>query len=125
MMDGSVADNLRLASPGAGDDELKSWLSRLDMEPDILSRQAISISVGQRQRVAAIRNLLLKPKVLLLDEPTSGLDPDTTVLFVKTVRELSSKEGLTVIWNSHDRDTVDNLDARLIDLGQYANGEGE
>lgn len=59
------------------------------------------LSTGERQRLALVRALLLKPRVLLLDEPTSGLDPDTTASVERLVsRELAN--GAATLWVTHD-----------------------
>jgi ABC-type polar amino acid transport system ATPase subunit len=59
------------------------------------------LSQGQAQRVAIIRALALKPKLLLLDEPTSSLDPYLKKEVVKIIKNLS-KKGISIIVSSHE-----------------------
>lgn len=117
MMDGSVRRNLGLglAEP-ASDGVYLSWMERLGLEKDLLDRSAESLSVGQAQRVAVIRSLLIRPEVLLLDEPTSGLDPESAGQFREAVGSLSGEEGLSIVWNSHDVPAVESMADRIIHI---------
>ena len=51
-------------------------LERVNLSSSYLEKPIADLSGGEKQRVALIRNLLFKPKVLLLDEVTAGLDVD-------------------------------------------------
>ncbi|MPY12061.1 methionine ABC transporter ATP-binding protein [Arthrobacter bussei] len=64
------------------------------------------LSGGQAQRVGIARALALRPSILLADEATSGLDPDTTRSVVGLVRELRDDLDLTVVFITHEMDTV-------------------
>lgn len=70
-------------------------------------------STGMRQKVAIARALLHDPPILLLDEPTLGLDPSFSRQIRKQVRELSEKQGKTVLLTTHYMDEADQLCDRV------------
>jgi ABC-2 type transport system ATP-binding protein len=70
-------------------------------------------STGMRQKVAIARALLHDPPILLLDEPTLGLDPNFARQIRKQIRELSEKQGKTVLLTTHYMDEADQLCDRV------------
>lgn len=64
------------------------------------------LSGGQRQRVGIARALALRPSVLLSDEATAGLDPTTTTSVVDLLRELRDDLDLSIVFITHEMDTV-------------------
>jgi ABC-2 type transport system ATP-binding protein len=70
-------------------------------------------STGMRQKVAIARALLHDPPILLLDEPTLGLDPGFSRQLRRQVRELSEKQGKTVLLTTHYMDEADQLCDRV------------
>lgn len=64
------------------------------------------LSGGQRQRVGIARALALRPSVLLSDEATAGLDPATTDSVVELIRELRDDLDLSIVFITHEMDTV-------------------
>lgn len=78
----------------------KGYLKEINLENKI-NEYPKNLSGGEKQRVAIIRALMEKPKILLLDEPTSSLDPQMK----KEVLELISKlkdYNMTIIVVSHE-----------------------
>jgi ABC-type iron transport system FetAB ATPase subunit len=70
------------------------------------------LSSGERQRLALLRVLALKPEVLLLDEPTANLDTENTRLGEALIREYGRRHGSPIIWVSHDKAQLKRLCTR-------------
>ncbi len=112
---GTVRENLRVAAPQAGDDELAAVLERAALDPSMLDRVADDLSGGEQQRMCLARSLVVGPEVLLMDEPTSALDPQATEMLESLATSLAHEQGVPVLWVSHDLDQVDRIaDARLV-----------
>lgn len=60
------------------------------------------LSGGMRQRVALIRTLAVKPKILLLDEAFSALDYQTRIMVTDDIYKILRKEGITALIVTHD-----------------------
>ena len=60
------------------------------------------LSGGEQQRVAIARALAHRPKVIFADEPTGALDTTTGLQVVKIFKELTEKEGVTIVMTTHD-----------------------
>jgi len=76
------------------------------------------LSGGMRQRVALIRTLAVKPKILLLDEAFSALDYQTRVMVTKDIYEILKNEGVTTIMVTHDISESISMSDRIIVLTQ-------
>ena len=117
-----LGENLRLAAPGATDDELDAVLTLtrldglLDRLPDGLDtpvgHRAVTLSGGERQRLAIARALLRHPRLLLLDEATSQLD----AVNEQALRDLVEAVALTttVLVIAHRLSTVTSADRILV-----------
>ena len=75
------------------------------------------LSLGNQQRVQIIASVLPRPAALVLDEPFSGLDPLAVDSMVDLLRE-HTREGVPVLFSSHQLDLVERLCDRLIVLAQ-------
>ncbi len=60
------------------------------------------MSGGEQQRVAIARAIAHRPKVIFADEPTAELDTDMGLQVVRIFRELTEREGVTVVMTTHD-----------------------
>ena len=71
------------------------------------------LSGGESQRTALARALAVKPDTLLLDEPFSSLSKDVKRHMQKLVRKLYDQMHITVIYVTHNREDIQNTDARI------------
>ena len=131
LIAGSLADNLRLADPAAGDDRLREVLNEMcagDLLAGLsgglatrLGEGGRTVSSGERQRIALARAILRDASLHLLDEPTSHLDGATEAAVVEALRRaLSGRSALIV---TH-RPAVIGLADRVIALeaGRFISG---
>ncbi len=109
IFDSTLRENLRLARPGAGDDELADALRRARLDDWVASLPAgldtevgehgARLSGGQRQRLALARVLLAGFPVVILDEPAEHLDEPTAEAL--TADLLAATAGRTVLLITH------------------------
>lgn len=83
---------------------------------DFKSKYPSELSGGMRQRVALIRTLAVKPKLLLLDEPFSALDYQTRLDVCDDVKNIITQEKQTVILVTHDISEAISLADKVIVL---------
>jgi multiple sugar transport system ATP-binding protein len=118
----TVADNLafplrvapRRSRPdrAAREREVRRVAGLLGLEP-LLDRRPGELSGGQRQRVALGRALIRRPRVFLLDEPLSNLDAQLRADMRAELRRLHDREGITMIYVTHDQTEAMTLADRL------------
>ena len=82
------------------------------------------LSGGEQQRVAIARAIAHKPMVIFADEPTGALDTTTGLQVVKIFRELTEKEGVTIVMTTHDTGLMELGDAVYeLEDGEVVHGE--
>lgn len=82
-------------------------------DPQMLSRRADSLSIGQQQRVAAARALIGQPELVIADEPTSALDTDAREAFIKLLFAECHEAGSSLLFVSHDQSLAPLFDRSL------------
>lgn len=88
-------------------------LKLVELEPRNANLLPAEISGGMVKRVGLARALALEPELLVLDEPTAGLDPDRSHNFIDLIKHLKKSLGLTVLFVTHDMDTLASLAERV------------
>ncbi|MFN8570894.1 MAG: ABC transporter ATP-binding protein [Gemmatimonadaceae bacterium] len=96
FFEGTIRDNLLFAAPHASAGSIaavcaaahvREFVQRLPGGCDApIARGALNLSVGQRQRLAIARAMLVDPRILLLDEPTASLDEESEQLLIAALR---------------------------------------
>src|SRR4051794_40930090 len=94
--------------------------------PDILRLVGLStklhnypdqLSGGEQQRVSIARAFVNHPPLLIADEPTGNLDPETSIGIMQLIYRIN-RTGTTVVVATHDREMVDKMRRRVIELNQ-------
>jgi len=104
---GSVADNIRLGSPAAGDREVRVAAARagadvfVPMLPEgydtVVGEGGRPLSAGELQRIALARAFLRDAALVILDEPTANLDPASAELVSAAVERLGDHRTVLLI----------------------------
>ncbi len=90
---------------GKREKESKAYVEELLKKYDLYDfkdKYPSELSGGMRQRVALIRTLAVKPKILLLDEAFSALDYQTRIMVTNDIYNILRKEGITALVVTHD-----------------------
>jgi cell division transport system ATP-binding protein len=116
----TVYDNVAYALQVIG--EPRSEIRR--KVPDILRMVGLStklhnvpdeLSGGEQQRVSIARAFVNHPPLLLADEPTGNLDPETSIGIMQLIYRIN-RTGTTVIVATHDKEMVDKMRRRVVEL---------
>ncbi len=114
----NIRTGLRLKGRSTVPEELYSLFPVLF---EMRRRKAGNLSGGQQQQLVIARALATEPKVLLLDEPTEGIQPSIIKDIAKSLKEIRSLRGLTILVSeqvlSFALDVADRL--MVIDKGRF------
>ena len=131
LFKGTVADNLRMAAPGADDGALWGALEQVNLADFLRSMDGLdtpltegggNLSGGQRQRLALARALLHDSPVYIFDEATSNIDVESENDIMAGIHRLAGRK--TVILISHRLANVTKADnIYVLDHGHPA-GQG-
>ena len=84
---------------------------------EIKDQSPLSLSGGEKRRVAIAGVLATKPELLMLDEPLAGLDPMAREMFLEFLEGLTG-QGVSVVMVSHNVDALAQHAARIIGMKQ-------
>ncbi|MBV9772202.1 MAG: ABC transporter ATP-binding protein [Bryobacterales bacterium] len=122
LFTGTIAENIRLGTPGISDEQLSEAAARvnlLDFVQTLPERFAQSVrergagySTGQKQLINFARALAHNPRFLILDEATSSVDTETELRIREALRHLV--EGRTSIVIAHRLSTIQRADRILV-----------
>jgi putative ABC transport system ATP-binding protein len=110
----SFKNNLHLERPHPG--KLEDLLKDVHLQEVGMNDHAMTLSVGQIQRLCLVRGLLLDPDVLLLDEPTSALDRESALAVTTLLERLNVESGLTVLAATHKTYGRGNVAHRCLEV---------
>ena len=96
------------------DEKAKAALELMGFDYEgIKDKSPLSLSGGEKRRVAVAGVIAAEPKILLLDEPIAGLDPVSREEFLDMIKKLNGR-GVTVIMVSHNSDAVGEVAKRVL-----------
>ena len=123
----TVSDVVRMGLRKKSNDKKVDEILQQLMLHELRDRRIGALSGGQLQRVFIAKALVHDPKILILDEPNTGVDQQSINLFFGILKELNSKQGITIIWSSHDLDAVNKLANHVACLNRtlFFHGESE
>lgn len=117
----SVMDNLLAVLESRADLNRRQRIERAE---ELLERfkitkvrksEAITLSGGEKRRLAIARTLCTEPKLLMLDEPFAGIDPIAVDDIQGIVRELRQRDGLAILITDHSvRETLSIVDRAFL-----------
>ena len=105
--------------PGLCEQRITALLDRVGMTY-AADRKTGTYSRGMKQRLGIADVLMKDPKVIIMDEPTLGIDPEGMRELIALIRELSEKDGRTILISSHQLYQVQQICDRV---GIFVKGE--
>ena len=123
----TIEENIAYGAPGSSPEEIRAAakLANIDRHIESLPKKyatlvgerGVTLSVGQRQRIALARAALRKAPLLILDEPTSSLDKTNRQAVMQALQKIG--DDRTVFMITHDLTEIENADLIL----HIANGK--
>ena len=122
LFSATVAENIAYGRPDAAREEIEhaaraaqahEFIRQLEDGYDtVVGERGVTLSGGEKQRIAIARTFLMNPRILILDDATASVDSGTERLIQEAMRRLSS--GRTTFVIAHRFSTVQNADQILV-----------
>jgi cell division transport system ATP-binding protein len=119
--DKTIFENVALSLQVSGDprggktrDLVNAALEQVKLT-DHARRFPRQLSGGGQERAAIARAIVRPPQILIADEPTANLPPDASWQIVQLLADIN-RSGVTTLVATHDRDVVDGLKRRVVEL---------
>lgn len=115
---GTIKENLEFTEKKLNEENIQNYIKLLNLEKliqnnKIIDENSSNISVGERQRLGILREILKSPDILLLDEITSSVDSNSTKLIIDFLNEI--KKNKTIVAVSHQAD-FDNIADKVYNI---------
>jgi ABC-2 type transport system ATP-binding protein len=117
----TVRQNLRVFGLIYGVRDLSARINEMFFLFDLKAFENVKcglLSSGEQTRVGLAKALLNRPNLLLLDEPTASLDPASARDIRDKIREYCAREGVGVLWTSHNMHEVKEVCSRVLFLSR-------
>jgi len=116
IFNGTVAENIRYARPGASDHEIDEAIRSASLEEFISSlpqgkesevgEKGMKLSGGQRQKLGLARCFLSKAPLIIMDEPTNHLDQETINNFVNCLKNINHRPALLIVSHNEELSSI-------------------
>lgn len=122
----TVGENIRFPMDMFTQRTAREKLMRVDECLEMVNMEGVNdrypseVSGGMQKRVGIARAMVLEPKYLFCDEPNSGLDPQTSMLIDELICDLTNRNNITTVINTHDMNSVMGIGDNILLL---KNGE--
>ena len=104
----------KIGDTASGEARVQELIEMVGLPGSVLDALPGQLSGGQQQRVAIARTLSLKPDAIIADEPTSALDVSVRAQILNLLMDLKRDLGLSMVFISHDIQTVRYISDRII-----------
>jgi ABC-type multidrug transport system fused ATPase/permease subunit len=125
----TIRENIAYGKPDASEEEIVAAARAANADPfirdledgydSVIGERGVTLSAGQRQRIAIARAIIRNPRILILDEPMTGLDAESEFMVRQALDRLMV--GRTTIMITHDLQSIADADQVLVlEDGQIA-----